>query len=752
MKRTIRTRLLSLTLALILFSLSLSSCSFFFASTMPEEPETPEVTQTETEAVSETEPGNPYMEHYVADELFDEHYTGEAGHLDRYKYSRPDDRPLYMGGYPYYGGFVMFAHGYSEQVYVAFDVSSYEGKTLAFAMGSAQTNGYQDTAAAVVDIRLDGKQVIEKLITAPDPAEWYTLDLTGVSELSFTITRDEGGENRVGVAEMTIWDSPEEVVPTAHEQSTGGVRAQLVKDIYPHLFKIGDGGNATLLYTQATHPGFMRDYDINNATTQEPASVGGKTYMEAFGIREAEPLMGESLSSVYFYTEEQYGYLSFMVGGEDVENARDGVTWLTVYADDKIVHEELVRSSELPRRYSVPIHNCKMLCFEVKYESGSPSRPVVFDAFVGKTEADAVGTLESTIPDYPDVCKLVSTIRPYAVSVAEEDPVFDGSSAYHTFTMAGRKYNEGLILYPVATLLAGSKNSYASFNLEGQFKYMTFKAGLLDKSPQIMNDTLNIYLDGVLTESIPLLALDLPSGHTVELNNCRELKFELVGREGTYRPAYGLSEMIVYKNEVVDNDLFPPEQMNYPDSMPLIENIRPYMCYNSQAKEIGEQVVFDGSTKKEYFEIGGEKIYSGVILKTSVHLDLLGIGGGADATDILFAQMMASSIMFGDLAILAAGVLYENSFAGFDLHGEFSKVTFTVACSDPDAYISGMEEVTELQIGSNQKLMETVTVSRDMEPTTYTVEIENTEQLFFFLKCGNGTSASYAIYDIVVEK
>jgi len=740
MKSKFFIRLTAMLLVLATFTISFSGCMTF-----------PNSTPTETTAPT---PGSEisYFEHYISDDLFANYFVNQKwAHVEQYKYTNAKDAiPMYMGGYPYYGGFVLQAHGYSEQPKVVFDVSEYEGKTISFVMGSTQTNGYQDTGVAVIKISLDGTQVLEKKIAVPDTPEWYTLDLTGKSEISFEITQDEGGINLIGIAELTVWDNAESVVHTAHVRSEGGTRAQLVKDLYPYLFQEGLY-YTTQIYSNRELPSYMDSGLINYCTKTEPVSVGGKTYMEAFGLQESEPLMGESSSSIYFNTEEQYGYLSFMVGGEDVKNAKAGTAWLTVYADDKIVHEELVTSNELPKRYTVAINNCKVLHFEVQYESGGTSRPVVFDAFVGKTENDVAGTAGSSAADLPEVCKLVSNIKPYAMSVAEDDPVFDGSSAYHTFTMAGRKYNEGIILFPEATILNGSKNSYACFNLEGQFKYMTFKAGLLDKSPQIMNDTLKIYLDGELAYTINLTALDLPTDHTIELKNCNELKFELVGRENTYRPAYGLSEMVVYKNEVVANDLFPDEKMNYPDSMPLIENIRPYMSYNASAKEKGEQIVFDGSTKKEYFEINGEKKYAGVILKTSVHLDLLGVGGGADAADILIAQM-ASSILFGDLAILAAGVLYENSFAGFDLRGEFSKVTFTVACSDPDYYISGMDEVTELQIGSNEKLMDTITLSRDMQPTTYTVDIENTEQLFFFLKCGNGSSAPYAIYDIIVEK
>ncbi len=718
---------------LLSFLLSAVSCIGFGPVTPAEEPS--EAPKSE----------NPHFDKYIADDLFDNYYkNSNYAHLRRYEYEDDEAIPMYMGGYAYYGGFTLEAEGANA----TFDISEYAGKTISFVMGSAQRNGFQDSGVSIITVSLDGEQLIEERFAVPDTPRWYTLDLTGKSELSFKITHHQGGTCMTGVAEITVWDSPDKVTPTAHVSSEGGVRAQLVKDLYPYLFEEGLYFSTTI-YSERILPEYMTGNAVTYCTTTDYVSVGGKKYTDAFGLREDMPMIGESVSSIYFNTEKQYGYLSFMVGGEDVENAKAGSAWLTVYADGEMVHEELVVSNALPRRYTVPINNCQVLKFEVQYEDGGANRPVVFDAWVGKSEADAKGTVELTPSDMPDTVKLVSSIKPYAVSVSSEDAVFDGSSKYYTFTMAGRKYNEGIILYPPVGLLTGNSGSHACFNLEGQFKYLTFKAGLLDSSPCIIDDTLNIYLDGVLSQSIKLTAMDLPVDYTVELNNCRELKLELTGRENSTRPAYALAEMVVYKNEVTEHDLFPREETDYPDSMPLIENIKPYTSYVAYEKDdYTWQTVYEGDTKKEYFEINGEKIYSGLLLSTSVHLDLAGEGGGADAFDML-AAMMTSCVLFGDMAILTAGVLHENAFAGFDVRGEFSKLTFTVACRE--SYV-GCEDETTLMIGSSDEIMKTITLTPDMQPTTYTVDINNTEQLVFFLKCGDSSSAHYAIYDITVEK
>ncbi len=51
------------------------------------------------------------------------------------------------------------------------------------------------------------------------------------------------------------------------------------------------------------------------------------------------------------------------------------------------------------------------------------------------------------------------------------------------------------------------------------------------------------------------------------------------------------------------------------NTMPLIEDIKPYMYYVSGSNVSSkEEILFDGSTKQHYFEINGEKKYAGVIL------------------------------------------------------------------------------------------------------------------------------------------
>ncbi len=665
---------------------------------------------------------------------------------DGYTYTDANSKPIYMGGHAYHGGFTIYDDGGEGEGFATFDISEYNDKILSFLMGSNQQNGFQEAGVWLVSVTLDGEKVIEARIQADSLPKHYTLDLTGKKELKFSIVRCENAEARLAVAEMTVWDSATEVVSGLYV-AEAGTQAQLVKDIFPYLY-VPASSEEMQIYTEKELPAYVSDFDASYLVPGSSVSVGGKTYTDAFTQRCWMPTLGTMKRGVYFNVEGLYEYLTFSVGGKDGkanENLKSGSSWLTIYADGEMVHEELVQSDSLPKRYTVAIKGCKVLKFEFQFEDGGDHTVAVFDAYVGKTESDLPSGGGASAADLPDVCKLVSNIAPYTVASNLPKSVFDGSSQYETFTLVGRKYNEGIVLYANVGFLSGNSGAHTCFNLEGAFKNLTFTVGLLDKTPQIADETLNIYLDGELAESIPLRAMELPQKHTVALNNCNELKLELSGASENARPAYGLAEMVVYKGDVTENNLFPADETEYPDKMSLIENIKPYMTYVSYADEGEFQTVFDGSTKKEYFEIDGEKIYSGLILCTSVHLDLTGLGN--DGT--VFGNLMFNALANDFMMMLASGVVHENSFSAFDLHGEFSKVKFTVACKETAV---GKEAETKLLIGTDGKAAETILLTPDMEPTTYTVDIANAEQLLFFLQCGESGSAYYAIYDIVVEK
>ncbi len=739
MKHSTLIRLLSLVLTLSALLATLSSCGILSGMLYPEPEET------------EPEEPIPYHENYAFNDL----KPTDSYMCDAYPYEDANSDPILMGGQRYHGGFVIrHSSGPYTPGYATFDVSHLDGKTLSFLLGGTEYRYNFLDCHSIFQVVADGKTVIDTVAWARKAPEWYTLDLSGVRELTFKIIPDESGECYVGVAEMTVWDG--DPIRTGPAIPADQKSLQLVKDILPFSM---ENDSLIKLHTERVVSREENDGTYSGTYTRalwhivnEPVTVAGKDYIEVLGMQSNMPLLGESVKFACFNLEEQFQYFSFTVGCRNEENERTGTSWLVIYADDERILEREIISDRLPQQITLDILNCRTLRIEIIHESGGSHYVCIYDAFVGKTEGDVGGSLDAVnVKDLPDVCKLISNIPPYAMaSHVSDSPVLDGSTQHITFSMAGRKYNEGLMLLSQASFLTGNTGAHACFNLEGEFKYLTFRAGIMDKTPAVQDDALKIYLDGELSRTIPIGCLDMPLDYTIDLQNCQELKIELVGNESMVRPAYGIANMVLYRHEVVEHDLFPDPEVDFPDEMKLVENIKPYL-YNFGPGEMGEYYyVYDGSLQHS-FKVGDTWYHEGILLQTSVHADLYGSSGqGA----MLMAAM--TCMWMGGLMLLAGDTVYESSFAAFDLHGEFKTVTFTVACQDRSEFLD-MPQTEVLKIGSNQKLFAELEIGSRMEPTTYTIEIENTDQLVFWLNCDSetsqlGGSSRYAIYDITVSK
>ena len=112
-------------------------------------------------------------------------------------------------------------------------------------------------------------------------------------------------------------------------------------------------------------------------------------------------------------------------------------------------------------------------------------------------------------------------------------------------------------------------------------------------------------------------------------------------------------------------------------------------------------------------------------------------------------------IGFSMFALAAAGEAHDSAMALANLKNTgYRSVTFTVACHKGDYDQPMNDKQTTLIVGADQRAVQEITVSWDMEPTTYTVDLGECERLVFFLKCGleDYNSHEYAIYDITLSK
>lgn len=170
---------------------------------------------------------------------------------------------------------------------------------------------------------------------------------------------------------------------------------------------------------------------------------------------------------------------------------------------------------------------------------------------------------------------------------------------------------------------------------------------------------------------------------------------------------------------------------------------------NDEAGAItAEDGYYNGSTKKEYFTVnGGEKVYSGVILDTWAGLSF--------DTDMVDAMLVLNLLGFTPLALAAAGEAHEASFALANIRDAgYTSVTFTVAPVDDGGESYDDETVLLVGADDNDKAAAEITLTPDMKPTEYTVDLGHCDRLIFFLRCNEDEAGScpYGIYNITLNK
>lgn len=107
---------------------------------------------------------------------------------------------------------------------------------------------------------------------------------------------------------------------------------------------------------------------------------------------------------------------------------------------------------------------------------------------------------------------LLDVCPPYQTQVMDLFTTAEGNS----FEMAGQSYTNGLRAY-------SRKDSFALFNLDGQYTRLKFTVGHVDGAD--MRDTaFQVYLDGKLAGEYSVPAEGLPQEYVLDLNNALSMK------------------------------------------------------------------------------------------------------------------------------------------------------------------------------------------------------------------------------------
>ena len=651
-------------------------------------------------------------------------------------------------------------------------------ESISFILGAEKSNGGNDPN--IVQIHADGKRIFDYVLRDGDLGQQFTLNISGVDKLEFSLVKPEV---EAAFCEVALWTKGQTPHDLRGKHDPEVKTRMLFKDIAPYRINYsssntkGDSGRHTL---------------VGPDKKTKSIKIGNKEYDYGLWLGMSMQLIGGWESETNFNIRGQYETLRFVVGPLATDNGNDTSTgWVSVLGDGKILYEYEINEESIAQQVTLDVKGIHKLAFTSEQASGSLDGAIV-DAWVypkgeapevdsGTGVAVTVDAPDPRLKELPDVCKLISNIPPYSLRSQVEYQLYEGVSDYVTFSMGGTKFNEGFILYNLASFLDDDVRSHALFDLGNEFDYVSFTAGYVSKSWVMGNDVLSVYADEELILQVPLHSTYPNQKFVLPINKCRKLKFESSGQSTMDAAAFGVADLVVYRGEPVENDLFVHPVPECPDEIDLIDLGAPYIHYVSQA---GSGVFVDGTSKKNYFtRYDGSRIYKGFVLQTSTHFSLDfgalsgsdAVGAGAIGAAAVGASFVATGAAVGGamvgttlapiaplLMLAAGGEAVENSCAAFNTYGEYNSVTFTVEClrKEGDTQLLGpdtmqpdiSERKERLLIGSNLEVVAELDVFEGMQPQTVTVPIEGCEQLMFWLSNTGGTSAAYVFHDIKVSK
>ena len=650
-------------------------------------------------------------------------------------------------------------------------------ESISFILGAEKSHGGNDPN--IVQIHADGKRIFDYVLRDGDLGQHFTLNISGVDKLEFSLVKPEV---EAAFCEVALWTKGQTPHDLRGKNDPEVKTRMLFRDILPYRV------NYSSAYTEANGRHTLVGPDLKTSSIK----IGNKEYDYGLLLGMTMRLSGAGKSCTDLNIRGQYEILRFVVGPLATDDGNDtSKGWVTVLGDGEILYEYEINEESIAQQVTLDVTGVNRLSFESEQASGSLDAAIV-DAWVypkgevPEVDTGAGVTVAVDAPDprlkaLPDVCKLISNIPPYSLRSKVEYQLYEGVSDYVTFSMGGTKFNEGFILYMTSSFLNSDLRSHAIFDLGNEFDYVSFTAGYVSKSWVMGNDKLRVYADEELILEVPLHATYPNQKFVLPINKCRKLKFESGGQGTMDAAAFGVADLVVYRGEPVENDLFVHPVPECPDEIDLIDLGAPYIHYVSQASS---GVFVDGKSMKNYFtRYDGSRIYKGFVLQTSTHFSLdFGVLSGSDAVGAgaigaaaVGASFVATGVAVGGvtvgatlapiaplLMLAAGGEAAENSCAAFNTYGQYNSVTFTVEClrKEGDTQLLGpdtmqpdiSERKEKLLIGSNLEVVAELDVFEGMQPQTVTVPIEGCEQLMFWLSNTGGTSAAYVFHDIKVSK
>ena len=634
-----------------------------------------------------------------------------------------------------------------NDVSVTFNIDQGKFKSLCFLAGCAEDylTQYRLDDSCAFSIWNGTTKLYEEMYYALGPSKYVSIDISNADSLTFYISK-QFRMRCLGVAEVSLWeDAKHSIAPTVQ-------KATAEEDFIDHsYFVYGAGTNGANSLSSIDDGGFFKVL-----SDSETATVNNEVIKKGVAFTTKSWFSEEDCQKFAMNALGRYKYLHFNLGHAD-KSQSDGSVYVRVSVDRTVKVLELIHDTDLPHEVTIDLNYGKIVTFEVYPDPQDKTRTDLF-SYGSYVVYNFVGSPNKTFPsngnqaNYDGSYKLISQIGlPYSFTnnFNRDSSILTGKTAYAGVQMCGVLYTEGLIMKSIFNMMTTTVEQIpatASFDIKRAFKYVTFKVGRKDKTA-LANDTLNVYVDGELKNTYQLNSMGCVTEYTVECNKGRTLTFELVGTSDTYRGTYGIVDIGVHTSKVgeLNFDHTPNGKKAAADSytknqkVTLMKDILPYESFSAK----NEQDIFteDRSDTAEYttddgryFTVNGKNYNEGVILQTGTYMSL---GGGAAAG--------ALTCMFLGFVLLVPLGMQEvdcSSVAAFNLRNKFSSISFKVAPLENNSTTEQLSLVTP------NGLIKEVNLAN--QEVTVNVELNNVNELAFFLKYGSSGSVPFALYDMVL--
>ena len=618
-------------------------------------------------------------------------------------------------------------------------------------------NSAGDGSNVIVTIKGDGRILLDEVIWNHDAPREVVLDVKGVKELRFDVMR---GSTDLAVAAARLWKAGQTPTPAPNPLKLPSGKITLVKDLWPHYIR-HSGWIAAITDREGSQ----------GCSTTKDISINRITYNTGLEFSLDMALAGTNKSWAYFWLQKRYDKVSFIVGPRDNQSSQSKA-WLTVKGDGKIIYEKQVSQTDMAEMVVIDVKGVNQLSFHGEYADGDFVKSITFGVVnitaypTGSTNVPTPGVVNGSkerISKLPDVCAMCSNIPPYSVRgvSSHSNTYFNGASRHYTFSMGGEQFWEGFILTTGTTLFDDNINSFATFDLAGEYDWVSFTAGCLTQHRVLDDDIIRVYADDKLILETTIHALEPNKHFELPINRCRNLKFVKPGNSQKKQVYFGIADVVLYRGKPRPNNLFVHEKPECPDQVDLIDLCkRPYFHYVGRYLSTLTNFDFNdcfknGSSQREYFQMkDGRKIYKGIMLETNIPLGLEDISLSTAFVSLIAGPIIIPTPVLG-LVNDGGG---QSAAAAFNPYREYESITFTVANKseyvDPfnELFADGKAPPVTLYVIADQMPVAEIVLTDKMMPTTYTVPIHKCEQLLFWLQCGDVRSGQYVLYDMTLDK